>query len=62
MLTFLAAEGGGVHRLAHDLDYKCSGLLYGKIVLVILFQQALGRAVVGANASRLPPRIVAGRI
>lgn len=57
--TLLAAELGGVHGLAENLDGKPTGLLQVALLLVVLLQQALGRSVVGTHARCLPATVVA---
>jgi len=62
MLTFLARQGRRVHRLAHDTDDERDRILDRDVVLVLLLEQTLCRAVVGPDACRLPTTVVAGWI
>lgn len=62
LLTLLTAELRRVHRLAQNLDSHGTSLLQSGILLVILFEQALGAGIVGTNAGRLPPAVVSTRV
>ena len=58
-LTLLAVESCAIHRLAHGPQHESNGILDLDIILVLLLEQALCRAVVCANAGRLPARVIA---
>lgn len=61
-LTFLATECRAVHRLAHDLEHELDRVLDRDVLFVVLLEQRGRRAVVRANARRLPPRVVPRRV
>ena len=56
--AFFAPEGSAIHRLAHHPEDQSDRVLYGNVILVVLFQQALCCPVVGTNTRRLPTRVV----
>ena len=56
--TLLAPQRRAVHRLAHHAQHEVDRAVHRDVVLVLLLQQALGRAVVRADARRLPARVV----
>lgn len=57
-LELLAAELGGVHRLAHGLETQALRLLKRDLVLVVLLEERSSTRVIGANACRFPSRVV----
>jgi len=57
-ITLLAPQSRAVHRLAHRPEHKPDRILELDIVLVLLLEQTLRRAVVRADAGRLPARVV----
>lgn len=52
--TFLAAEGGRVHSLAHHFDDECDGVLKVGIIFVVLLEETLSRAIVRPDACCFP--------
>lgn len=62
MLTLLAAQLGGVHRLAENLDGEPTRFFQITLLLVVLFQETLCTSVVRSHAGCLPPTIITARI
>ena len=56
--TLLASERRAVHRLAHNPQDETDGIFDRDVLLVLLLQKRLGRAVVRTDTCRLPPRVV----
>ena len=58
-LTLLAVQSCAIHRLAHGPQDQTNSIFDDNIVLVLLLQQALCRAIVCSDTCCFPARVVA---